>query len=320
MVFGSGVRSSENHELQSSSAAPGTDDRASDATLVSVLTPSFNQGRFIGDCIASVANQTHTTVEHIVCDGGSTDETLQVLADAPAHVRWLSEPDRGQAHAINKAFSLARGEVIGWLNSDDAYYDRRAIESALDAFTRHPEVDLVYGHAALVGADNEVLHFMWSPRYSGWLFGYANFIVQPLVFIRRSALGERLVDENLDFAVDLELWLRLAHERRRFARLDRIVGIDRHHETRKVYTMEDVGKREIDALYAAFGGSGRLRRKVVPKSFRLLARLRGVGLLRGAGENLAFDLGLAPMATMVRRQVLTRRRDMPLLWGAETPN
>lgn len=316
MVGRPGVRGSRNQQRDSNSAAPGVDRAVSDATLVSVVTPSFNQGRFIGDCIASVANQTHAAIEHIICDGGSTDETLRVLEGAPAHVRWLSEPDRGQAHAINKAFALARGGVVGWLNSDDAYYDRRTIEGALETFARHPDVDVVYGHAALVGADNEVLHLMWAPSFSARLFAYANFIVQPTVFIRRVALSERLVDESLDFAVDLELWLRLWDEGHRFARLDRIAAIDRHHETRKVYTMEDVGEREIDALYARYGGSGRLRRKVVPKSFRVLARLRGASLLRGARTNHAFDLRVAGTATMLRRQILTSRRRMPLLFGA----
>jgi len=283
---------------------------------VSVVTPSFNQGRFIGDCIASVARQTATSVEHVVCDGGSTDETLEVLKAAPPHVRWLSEPDRGQADAINKAFALSRGEFIGWLNSDDAYYDSRTIEGALQTFRLRPDVDVVYGHAALVGADNDVLHFMWAPGYTRRLMDYANYVVQPTVFLRRSALGERLVDEELDFAVDLELWLRLRDEGRGFARLDRIAAIDRHHETRKVYTMQDVGKREIDALYARYGGQGRLRRAILPKTFRIVARFWGLRLLRDARRHLAVDYRVAPTATLARRQVLTPRRKMPLLWGA----
>ena len=301
----------------SNSASGARGDRGADVDppLVSVVTPSFNQGRFIADCIASVTNQTYAAVEHVICDGGSSDETLEVLRGAPSHVRWSSEPDRGQAHAINKAFDLSRGEFVGWLNSDDAYYDCSAIEGAVGIFRRRPDVDVVYGHAALVGADNDVLHFMWAPRFFGRLFGYANFVVQPTVFIRRDALRDLLVEEDLDFAVDLELWLRLWREGHRFARLDRVVAIDRHHETRKVYTMEEVGRREIEALYAKYDLRGRLRRSVVSKSFRIVARVWGTRLLRGARENLAFDLRVGGTGTLLRRQVLTPRRSMPLLWG-----
>jgi glycosyltransferase involved in cell wall biosynthesis len=284
--------------------------------LVSIVTPSFNQGRFIGDCVASVQNQTYTTVEHLICDGGSTDETLDVLRGGPNHVRWTSEPDRGQAQAINKAFGLSRGEIVGWLNSDDAYFDRRAIEGAVEILRRRPQVDVVYGHAALVGADNELLHYLWAPRFRPRLFRYANFIVQPTVFLRRSALGDTLVDEGLEFTVDRELWLRLWREGHGFARLDRVVAIDRHHGTRKSFTMEDVGRREDDELYAAYGVPGGLRRLVVPKAFRLIARLWGTRLLRGAGAATAIDVRFAGTATLLRRQVMTRRRDMPLLHSA----
>ena len=134
-----------------------------DTPLVSIVTPSFNQGRYLGACIASIQRQTYEAVDHVIADGGSTDETLDVLSGAPANVRWRSEPDGGQAAAINKAFADTRGDIIGWLNSDDAYFDRRAIARAVEILRRRPEVDLVYGHAALVGADNEILSCCGRP-------------------------------------------------------------------------------------------------------------------------------------------------------------
>src|SRR5687768_13065408 len=107
--------------------------------LVSVLTPSFNQGRFIGDCLRSVANQTYENIEHIVMDGGSSDETIDVLKATQGPVRWTSEPDRGQSHALNEALAASQGEYIGWLNSDDAYADRRSVAGAVEVFQKHPE-------------------------------------------------------------------------------------------------------------------------------------------------------------------------------------
>jgi glycosyltransferase involved in cell wall biosynthesis len=125
--------------------------------LVSVLTPSFNQAAWIGDNLASVACQTYPHIEHIVMDGGSTDGTAELLAAAGPAVHWRSEPDSGQAHAINKAFSESRGEIIGWINSDDAYVDCRVIEDVVSYFERHPRVDVVYGHAAQVAADGAII-------------------------------------------------------------------------------------------------------------------------------------------------------------------
>jgi glycosyltransferase involved in cell wall biosynthesis len=284
-----------------------------DTPLVSIVTPSFDQGRYLGDCIASVQRQTYGAVEHVIADGGSTDETLDVLSGAPANVRWKSEPDRGQADAINKAFADAGGDIIGWLNSDDAYFDRRAIAGAVEVLRRRPEVDLVYGHAALVGADNEVLQLLWAPPFSARLLRYVNFIVQPTVLIRRSALGETLVDEMLEFVVDRELWMRLSREGRGFARLDLVVAIDRHHGSRKSHTIEDVGKREDDDVAATYGVPAGARRVIVPQAFRIASRLLGTRLLRHVQGAPAIDVRSTRAATLLRRQLLTRRRDMPLL-------
>lgn len=91
--------------------------------LVSIVTPSFNQGRFIEETILSVKNQNYPHIEHLIIDGGSTDETLDVIRryEGTYNLRWVSEPDEGQADALNKGFRLARGEVLGWLNADDTY-------------------------------------------------------------------------------------------------------------------------------------------------------------------------------------------------------
>ena len=283
-----------------------------DTPLVSILTPSFDQGAYVGDCLTSVQNQSYPAVEHVVYDGGSTDRTLEVLRTAPESVRWVSEPDRGQADALNKAFVASRGEIVGWLNSDDAYFDREAVAGAVDILRRRPEVDLVYGHGALVSADNELLHYLWAPPFTERLFRYANFVLQPTVFVRRSALGDRLVDDRLSFTVDRELWLRLLGEGRLFARLDRVVAIDRHHGARKSVAIEDVGRREDEELVARYGLPTDLRRTVVPKAFRVGARLWAARfLVRSAGPP-AIDIRFADLPTLLVRQTLMPRGRFPL--------
>src|SRR5688572_1037654 len=97
--------------------------------LVSIVTPSLNQGRYLDEAIRSVQGQDYPRLEHVVVDGGSTDETLDVLRRHP-HLRWVSEPDGGQSDAVNKGFRLARGEIFGWLNADD-YYLPGAVAAAV---------------------------------------------------------------------------------------------------------------------------------------------------------------------------------------------
>lgn len=283
---------------------------ASEAPLVSVLTPSFNQGRFIADCIASVQNQTYAHIEHIVCDGASTDGTQAILSAAPPSVRWSSEPDRGQSHALNKAFQISRGEIIGWINSDDAYFQREAVADAVAFLARRPDVDVVYGHAALVNADGLILHIMWVPPFSYRLLRGANFIVQPATFIRRSALGSAFVDEDFGHSMDRELWLRLGR-RHRFARVDSILAIDRHQPFRKVYTRSDLAEADRQKLIARYGISPPSQHRRLLKTYKVAARLMGVRLVRRASGRLAFGGRVDHPLRLLVRQVAVVRRAMP---------
>lgn len=183
--------------------------------LLSILTPSFNQGRFVGETLASVREQNDRNVEHLVMDGGSTDGTLEILettARGDARLKWWSEPDRGQSHALNKLLDRAEGEFIGWLNSDDCYLPA-AFAAVRRAFADHPEALVIYGDYEETDAASRVIR----PRRafedgveSLILFweGRAN-IGQPAVFWRRE-LTERIgrLDESLHYCMDWDLWVR----------------------------------------------------------------------------------------------------------------
>src|SRR3954467_14302963 len=117
-----------------------------DAPLVSIVTPSFNQGRFLGRTIDSVLGQDYPHVEYLVVDGGSTDETLAILRSYGDRVRWLSEADAGQTAAINKGFQRTSGKIVGYLNSDDVLLPE-AVATVVEYLRNHPECDLVYGDA-----------------------------------------------------------------------------------------------------------------------------------------------------------------------------
>jgi glycosyltransferase involved in cell wall biosynthesis len=182
-----------------------------DLPLVSVVTPSFNQSRFIADTIESVLGQDYPRIEYLVVDGGSTDGTLDVLRRYGDRLSWVSEPDRGQAAAINKGWRQTKGDIIAWLNSDDTYRSG-ALRAVADAFLSHPEAGLVYGGCDYISARGEFLS-----KYPSGPFDYEAFIrtsrspiPQPSAFLRREVLERAgYVDETLSLVLDWEYWIRV---------------------------------------------------------------------------------------------------------------
>ena len=247
-------------------------------------------------------------------DGGSTDGSTDLLAASQAPgLRWWSEPDDGQSDAINKAFEHSSGEIIGWLNSDDAYFDRRVVSRVVRAFRDRPDVDVVYGHAALVNADGRILQAMWAPPFRHRLLPAFNFVIQPTAFIRRSAIESAvLVDAGYHSAMDRELWLRLSRSSR-FLRLPTVVAIDRHQPGRKVYTRPDLAARDTAALRETYGipiGRGTVAaRKVLKVAFRVA----GITLIRQiAVADLAFGGRRDRWWRLMIRQVALPRAAMPM--------
>ncbi len=176
---------------------------------ISILTPSFNQGRYIEQTIRSVRDQKCPNVEHIVIDGGSTDETVSILRKY-SDVRWLSEPDRGQADALNKGLALARGDVIGWINSDD-YYESNILGDVADRFTSN-SVAWAVGDITTTCFDPPVFTRRKSPPITyGGLLRNPDLVRQPGTFFRRDLLKQAGGwDPTLNMVMDYDLWLRLS--------------------------------------------------------------------------------------------------------------
>jgi len=177
---------------------------------VSYVIPSFNQGRYIKRCIESCLAQEVEAFEIIVMDGGSTDETVDVLKSFGDQITWVSEKDDGQADAVNKGVERATGEIIAWVNSDD-FYAAGALQAVVDVFESQPAVGLVHGRGSLVTADGKP----WRPVMTGPVTSAAdllakpgNYIFQPTVFFRRSLFMEvGKLDPSLHYAMDMDLWL-----------------------------------------------------------------------------------------------------------------
>jgi len=205
-------------------------------TLVSIVTPSLNQGRYLLEAIDSVRAQTHAPVEHVVVDGGSDDDTLAILGEQEG-LRWVSEPDRGQSHAVNKGFAMAQGEVFGWLNADDAY-EPHAVAEALDALDG---VGLVYADVTRINDDGVNPRRIRSrPSWNLWTeLNDGNGVFSPAVFFTREAF-ETVggLDESLHLAMDYDLWLKIG---KRFGarHVDRVWALQRIHDEAKTIRRYD---------------------------------------------------------------------------------
>lgn len=179
--------------------------------VVSIITPSFNQGEFIAQTVNSVLTQDYSHIEYLVMDGGSSDDTIRVLNSYGDQVRWYSEKDDGQSHAINKGWQMSRGEILSWLNSDDLLYPG-AVSSVMRVFQQYPDVIGVYGNCHYVDQNSEVIgQYATQPwSYAELLKSATNFIPQPSLFLRRRVL-ERAgwLNEKLHYVMDYELCLRL---------------------------------------------------------------------------------------------------------------
>lgn len=177
--------------------------------LVSIITPSFNKGQYIEETIQSIRNQGYTNTEHIIIDGGSTDETLAILKKYNGQVSWISEPDRGQSDAINKGWKIARGEIIAYLNADDTYTSD-AVGIAVTYLNEHPDIGVVYGDGILTDETGKVLCPYRAGEFSIRELIYCrDNILQPAVFLRK-VVYDRIggIDEDLHLAMDLDYWIR----------------------------------------------------------------------------------------------------------------
>jgi len=178
---------------------------------ISIVTPSYNQGRFLDAAMRSVLEQGYPDLEYIVVDGGSTDESRAIIERHAARLHWwASEPDQGHAHALNKGFARSTGEIMAWLNSDDLYLPW-AFRVVAEIFTRFPEVEWITGLDAWWNDRGELTRARLMPRnVHDYLLGSEHCIQQESVFWRRSLwdrVGARL-DEGMRYMVDTELWCR----------------------------------------------------------------------------------------------------------------
>ncbi len=247
--------------------------------LVSVITPSYNQADFLEDTIKSVLAQDYPAIEYLIIDGGSTDGSVDIIHKYKSElVWWISEPDEGQASAINKGMVKAQGEIVAWLNSDDLYLPG-AVSRVVAEFQSHPQLGLVFGNAVTIDADGCPIKELSFPDWQlEDLIGF-RIICQPAVFMARE-LYEQVagLDLNYHFMLDHHLWIRIA-SLAPIQHVPSMLAAARHHEAAKnVSQAAAFGRESLEILewmetqpdLAAFVAAN--KRQVLAGAYRLNAR------------------------------------------------
>jgi glycosyltransferase involved in cell wall biosynthesis len=223
----------------------------SPAPLVSIVTPSFNHAPFLERTLTSVLGQNYPRLEFIVQDGGSHDDTPQILERYRRQLhRAVSAPDRGQTNALNLGFAHASGEILAYLNSDDVLLPG-ALPYVVRYFHDHPAVDVVYGHRIFIDSKDQEVGRWVLPPHSNSMLIWADYVPQETMFWRRriwDQVGARF-DESFQFAMDWDLLLRFREAGAKMVRLPRFLGAFRVHDEQKSQAqLATIGDREMTRL------------------------------------------------------------------------
>ena len=260
--------------------------------LISIVTPSLNQVRFIGEALQSVQLQNYEQCEHLVIDGMSTDGTVDLLRSLTAigerkSVSWVSERDSGQSDALNRGFRQAKGDIVGWLNSDDRYR-AGCFDHVIRAFEQNPKVDILYGDYLIIDEHGKALQLRREIEFSEFILRYHRILYIPTTatFFRRKVFDEgNWLDSNLHYAMDLEFFIRLATQGYRFKHIPQLLADFRMQPNSKTCSSPDKQRTEHQRVVLA--STPILRRLKSSQSRRLaLSFLRSMASAKRYSEKM----------------------------------
>jgi glycosyltransferase involved in cell wall biosynthesis len=222
---------------------------------ISIITPSYNQAKYLERTILSVLNQNYPNLEYIIIDGGSTDGSKEIIKKYEKYLKyWISEKDNGQTDALNKGFAKSSGEILAWLNSDDVYLPGTLFKIA-NLFAENKFTDVVYGNMYIIDAFNKIIGerrlIPWIPVISklGTLYGGYG-VYQPSSFWKRKLhfkVGG--LDTEFKFCMDNELQIKFVLANAKFKFVDEFLTAFRVHEDSKTVTLQEIQANEIKTAY-----------------------------------------------------------------------
>jgi glycosyltransferase involved in cell wall biosynthesis len=259
---------------------------------ISIVTPSLNQASFIREALDSVSAQNYPNCEHLVIDGLSTDGTVELLRNfqfdhASSGIKWMSERDSGQSEALNKGFQQATGDVIGWLNADDRYR-KGCFERVAKAFEENPDLDILYGDYGVVDECGQLIRVKSEIKFSRFILFYHRVLYIPTTttFFRRRIFEEgNWINEDLQYVMDLEFFIRLAVEGYHFQHMPVVLADFRLQPDSKTCRHPDRQQREHKQVVFA---TVPLLRRIRSKSLKIavLSLCRPIAGLRRYGEKV----------------------------------
>lgn len=245
---------------------------------ISIVTPSFNQGKYLEKTILSVLEQGYPNFEYIIIDGGSTDNSVEIIKKYEQHLKyWVSESDRGQSHAINKGFEHTTGDLLAWLNSDD-WYAPGALTAVAELYAANSDVGAVVGAGEMVDeAGNRMLYNQPLDVTIDTLFGWLkNFFWQPSCFFTKNAWDNcGPVDEDAHYAMDLDLWLKIARKYR-FVITNTLISTSLNHDKAKMTEHHYEGLMEAAFVITKNGGEKQVRQDLKDYANHLREKERGL--------------------------------------------
>ena len=220
---------------------------------ISIITPSYNQGQYLEETIQSVLDQKYPNLEYIIMDGGSTDNSVEIIKKYESQLdHWESKPDGGQSDAINKGFNMATGDILAWLNSDD-YYTPGTLHEISGMFA-HDDLKIVFGECALYNEksgktkSSTVFEFAQSHKIE-----YSDYIIQPSCFWTKKTwelVGN--LDEKLIYTFDWDWYIRAQRAGVQFHPVDKIFSVYRYHDQHKTGTGGDERELELASIYKQY--------------------------------------------------------------------
>jgi glycosyltransferase involved in cell wall biosynthesis len=219
--------------------------------IISIITPTYNQGQFLEETIHSVLNQRYPNLEYIIIDGGSTDNSVNIIEKYEDYLSyWISEPDKGQANAINKGLRRSTGDVLMWINSDD-YLLPKALSLVTEVFNENnSQLGIVYGYCQFIKRDGKIFEQRKFAKFDSGILRFGqNLFAQPASFFHRRVLDKiGLLNENLNFAMDYEYWIRAYEAGFTFKNVDFPLAAFRMHGCSKTVNKRSQMKDELNEI------------------------------------------------------------------------